>query len=254
MKGQEMKSKLNELAKQYLKPLIPKIILNYRSTLIARKMESAYKELAPRDVFAKVYCTGAWGKQDGSDFFSGRGSNDPTVMAAYVNRVTTFIAGLHYRPKAVDLGCGDFSVGRHLVSLCSSYAACDIVPELIERNRTVYADLDVDFKCLNIIEDDLPDANIAIIRQVFQHLSNRQISAVLPKLKKYEYLLVTEHLPRDKKFTPNLDKPAGPGTRLGIGSGIVLTAAPFRLATIDERVLCVVEDEGGLIQTKLYSM
>ena len=71
-------------------------------------------------------------------------------------------------------------------------------------------------------KDELPQAEIVFIRQVLQHLSNREIKNALPQIAlKYKYLVLTEHLPESQDFVHNLDKPTGANNRLGINSGIV---------------------------------
>ena len=90
------------------------------------------------------------------------------------------------------------------------------------------------------------------VRQVLQHLSNVQISALLPKLARYKYLIVTEHVPRGP-FRPNVDKPMGPGTRLAEASGVVLEACPFGLPGFVSRLLCTVDADSGVIETRLHT-
>jgi hypothetical protein len=100
-----------------------------------------------------------------------------------------------------------------------------VVPSLIDRNRRLFASLDVDFRVLDMTTDPLPPADVVFLRQVLQHLSNGQIHAVVSKITTaYRYLVLTEHLPALDTFTPNLDKAVGPQTRLNSGrppSGIV---------------------------------
>ena len=52
----------------------------------------------------------------------------------------------------------------------------------------------------------------------------------------------------------NLDKASGPDNRLDIHSGIVLTSPPFNLAPIESKILCQVEEWGGIIRTLLYRL
>ena len=96
------------------------------------------------------------------------------------------------------------------------------------------------------------------MRQVLQHVSNRDILNVVPKIaSSYRYLVLTEHLPGSDDFVPNLDKAVGPGIRLTSGSGIVLTAEPFNLRPRSERVLCELPDGGpygGRVRTNLYEL
>ena len=43
---------------------------------------------------------------------------------------------------------------------------------------------------------------------------------------RYKYLVLTEHVPALAGFVPNVDIATGAGTRLMIGSGVVLTNPP----------------------------
>ena len=177
------------------------------------------------------------------------------MVGPYVDAVRGFLAGFADKPSVVDLGCGDFNVGARLRDLCGSYVACDIVEALIAHNRERFADLDVDFRQLDIIEDMIPQTDIVIIRQVLQHLSNGQIARALRNITaSCRYLVVTEHLPGKPDFRPNVDKPAGGAIRPFFGSGIVLTSEPFALKVLGERILCEVPELGGVIRTTLYTL
>jgi hypothetical protein len=78
--------------------------------------------------------------------------------------------------------------------------------------------------------EQLPPAELCLIRQVLQHLSNAQISAILAKLGAFPYVIVTEHQPADQDFIfANVDKVHGPFTRLFSGSGVYLDEPPFNL-------------------------
>ena len=158
----------------------------------------------------------------------------------------------------VDLGCGDFNVGSKYQEFCGNYVACDVVPSLIDFNKEKYKTSNVDFRVLDLAEDDLPKADVVFIRQVLQHLSNRHIQNAIPKIaSSYKFLVLTEHLPDSNTFIPNRDKPAGPGVRPALNSGLVLTKPPFNLKVKSERVLCEVpedSDYGGRLRTDLYHL
>jgi hypothetical protein len=82
---------------------------------------------------------------------------------------------------------------------------------------------------------ELPDADVCLIRQVFQHLSNDQIGAILRRCRKYSAVVVTEHWPAPAVATrPNVDKPHGPDTRLDSGSWVDLGAPPFGCGNLTE--------------------
>jgi SAM-dependent methyltransferase len=119
-----------------------------------------------------------WGGIGGNEFFSGQGSLDK-FAAPYVEWLTGFIAECGIK-TIVDLGCGDFRIGQQICSAISvKYVGVDIVLDLIAFNQSRYGNATVSFKCVDIIEDELPDGDLCLIRQVLQHLSNAQISRVL---------------------------------------------------------------------------
>jgi hypothetical protein len=104
---------------------------------------------------------------------------------------------------------------------------------ILDRNIKKYSHIkNLEFRKLDLGHDTLPEGDICFIRQVLQHISNQDIINFCNKLNyynPYKYLIVTEHLPLIEKFTYNLDKPSGPKTRLGIGSGVILHKPPFNL-------------------------
>jgi hypothetical protein len=132
----------------------------------------------------------------------------------------------------VDLGCGDFRIGQRICSAISvNYVGVDIVSELIAYNQSRFGSESVSFKCANIIDDELPNGELCLIRQVLQHLSNKQISRVLTNCTKFSYLLVTEDVYSGQRMQPNLDIMHGPDNRLHKHSGVFLDRAPYSLQT-----------------------
>tara|TARA_Y100000768_G_C23939279_1_gene664247 strand:+ start:559 stop:906 length:348 start_codon:yes stop_codon:yes gene_type:complete len=112
---------------------------------------------------------------------------------------------------------------------------------------------------LDITTDELPNADIYIIRQVLQHLSNDSIFNFLKKIQnKCKYLIITEHLP-DKEienFEPNKDIVTGPYIRLHEDSGVVLTEKPFNLKIKNKKRLFFSEADNmdGILDTTLLQI
>lgn len=206
------------------------------------------------EVFSNIYKHGIWGREKGTEFYSGGGSHHPQYIDAYVAAAVRFLSSLSAKASVVDLGCGDFNVGSRIRPFCDRYVACDVVEDLIDYNRKRFSDLDVDFRCLNAISDDLPAGDVVFIREVLQHLSNGQIDQVVRKLHKYRFLVVTESLPAKPGFTPNLEKKTGPGVRFANDSGVVLTEPPFSLPYITEDHICTLRHPATLIRTTLYQL
>lgn len=240
--------------KNLIRPLVPQAAVDLWRASKAARIDAQFAHQTPAEVFSTVYRDKLWSGGDSIDFSSGTGSHDEKIVGPYVESARALLSDLRDQPHVVDLGCGDFTVGARLRAAAGPYIACDVVPALIERNRRVFAPLDVDFRCLDIVADPLPTGDVVFLRQVLQHLSNAQVGAVLKKLSAYQWVVITEHLPKRQDFRPNVDKPVGPGTRLRSASGIVITRAPFHFAVDRERTLCTIEDDAGLIQTVAYRL
>lgn len=239
------------MLKKLLKPFVPRALIEHYHNRKARRIDRQFASAPAAEVFETVYRDRIWGGESSDGFCSGEGSSDPRIVTPYVAAVSAFLKSLPVRPRAVDLGCGDFNVGSQLREHCAEYVACDIVASLIERNRERFADRNVEFRAVDIARDPLPPGDVVFIRQVLQHMSNAQIAAVVPKLAQYRWAVITEHLPDDPGFVPNLDKLPGPGIRVPHGSGVVLTAPPFNFRA-SERELCLVQWSIGRIRTLVY--
>jgi hypothetical protein len=240
------------MLKRFIKRSLPDPLIS----VIRSYNNRQYSNLSTEQIFTKIYEGGVWGKDPVNPFYSGSGSNKDDEVAAYRESVIPFLRSFAVKPDVVDLGCGDFTVGSQVRNFCNRYVACDVVPSLIAFNKARFADLDVQFKALDIIEDELPPGSIAFVRQVLQHLSNDQISRFVSRAAlNYKFLIVTEHLPSDAKFKHNTDKLAGPGTRMGHDSGVVLTSPPFNLRPQTERQLCRINSvDTGVLVTTLYGL
>lgn len=210
-----------------------------------------WKGLGSEEAFSHIYRKGLWGS--GPGFQSGEGSRDPDVVLPYVAAVLRW-ADDRGALDVVDLGCGDFVVGRQIRPAFRAYVACDVVPALIAHHLAGPDAGTVDFRCLDLSRDPLPPGDVVFIRQVLQHLPNAMISKLVPKLYAFRWLVLTEHLPIDPNFPPNRDKPIGPGIRKELGSGVDLCARPFNLKVKGAQVLCEVPQFGGIIRTTAYQL
>ena len=211
-----------------------------------------------REIFSEIYANNAWQKSSDPNekFFSGSGSHDENIIVPYINTVLQLITDNNIR-NIVDLGCGDFWIMRHVLGALSEanynffYTGVDVVEELINYNAVRFNDLRIRFCCKDFSEDDepLPDGQLLIIRQVFQHIRNGDIKKILDKSKKFKYLFITEHIYDAPDAVYNVDKPASDGIRLSRKSGIYLEHAPFNIKNL-VHLLKVPADE-GIIRSSL---
>ncbi len=223
-------------------------------------MENRYKALSTPEIFDRIYTEGAWGHDDHGRPTSGAGSHNEEIVQTYVNAVSALLTQ-HAHNTVVDIGCGDFEVGCRFLPLAMRYIACDVSEVILQQNRSKFSASSLEFQRLNLATDDLPPGDVALVRQVLQHLSNREIQAFVNRLhqaRPYRYLVVTEHLPADRDHIPNLDKRSGPRIRLSLDSGVTLDAPPFNLAFVTKEVLLEVpfdiEDRSAIIRTTAYQL
>ncbi len=194
------------------------------------RIQRIYGSLSVAETFRRIYRTKAWG-DDGEAFHSGSGSRG-AAAEQYCAFVIKFIRE-HQVQSVVDLGCGDFSVGKHIAEETGvRYIGIDVVPELIEHHTSTVRNSLILFQCADITSDPLPTADLCLIRQVLQHLSNEEISKVLANLGGFPRVLISEHVPVNPRLI-NVDKPHGPDVRVRYGSGVYLEKPPFSKPVVE---------------------
>ncbi|MBE7647816.1 class I SAM-dependent methyltransferase [Tenacibaculum finnmarkense] len=210
-----------------------------------------------KEAMQQVYELNLWGNNN-SAFYSGAGSHQAEIVTPYLSAVSSFLTSFKTPLIVCDLGCGDFNIGKELVTHTEQYIAADIVPELITYNTEKFKNPNLTFQTLDIAKDTLPTADCVILRQVLQHLSNNEVQEVLAKLSNYKYVILTEHLPNIsvEEFIPNKDIISGQGIRIKKKSGLAILKAPFHFQVKEEKELLsvVLEDKKGIIVTTLYTV
>lgn len=91
----------------------------------------------------------------------------------------------------LDIPCGDWNWMKS-VDLCgASYIGADIVPDLIERNKSLYPS--TDFRVLDLTSDALPKVDLIFTRDCLGHLSNDNVSKAIRNCQESgsKYLLAT---------------------------------------------------------------
>ena len=216
------------------------------------KKRKIKKPWPTKDAMQQVYAMQLWGKNE-SAFYSGDGSHEAILVEPYLEVIASFLKSFKSPLSVCDLGCGDFNIGKHLVPYTKQYIAVDIVPELIQYNQETFNESKLTFQCLDIAQDDLPSADCALVRQVLQHLSNVEIQSIVTKLRNYQYVILTEHIPQGE-FEANKEIISGQGIRLKKKSGVNLLAAPFNFKVKESKEILSVDlgETKGRIVTTLY--
>ena len=232
--------------KKKLKNCLPEWVVTYYEKLrYPTRFDPSGKSV--EEVFTQIYTKGLWGKNVKGKYYSGPGS-DNEVTSPYITAVRAFIEK-NKAQSVLDLGCGDFRVGAQLVNPNVYYTGIDVVKSLIDFNNQHYSNQTTRFIHANILKDTLPPADICIIRQVLQHLSNEQIQIILRRTRQYRFLVITEQIPKNAEcYPPNVDIHHGQYTRLDAGSYVQLAHPPFN-QTIASTLLEAPDKDGAVLQT-----
>src|SRR5215203_3897529 len=135
--------------------------------------------------FARIYAEHDWD----DNVRSGPGSH-PKLTRPYVALLQRFLRE-HHINSVTDLGCGDWSFSRLIDWSGVDYVGIDVVPDLIQTLTSTYATPGVRFVNADILNDDLPRADLAISKDVLQHWPNEAILHFIRRLKSFKYALLT---------------------------------------------------------------
>jgi SAM-dependent methyltransferase len=224
----ESKAQSQRFVKSVIKLLIPRALENLIARWRANRVHQRYAGLTLSDAFDRIYESQAWARGN-SSMTSGWGST-----GRYAEEYCALLKDLlatHGIKSVADLGCGNFNTGRMISAMVAGYTGVDITQKIVDANTRAYGGEHVRFVRADITRDVLPPADAAIVRQVFQHLSNSEIQAALDNvLRTYCLAFITEHIYVGRGAKPNLDISHGPGTRVQIKSGVLIDHPPFNVS------------------------
>lgn len=121
----------------------------------------------------------------------------------YTEDYRRFLEGFlkeHQIKSVLDVGCGDWQSTRLINWGDVRYHGVDVVPVLIERLRKTYGGPNRMFSVINALDPEIPEADLIITKDVMQHLPNRTILSIIPKLTKAakHILWVNDKAPKDE--------------------------------------------------------
>ena len=175
-----------------------------------------FRSMTNEERFTKIYDQNMWG-----DTESISGALSSMEGAAPIRaKLAGFLEGLEVG-TFLDVPCGDFNWMDQLELPIKEYIGADIVKAMIEDNQKKFGSEDRHFIYLDMMNEELPEADLIFCRECFIHFSNHDIVKTLENFKRSdaEYLLTTTH--------PELKKNIDIGT--GFWRPINLQAAPFNL-------------------------
>jgi hypothetical protein len=117
---------------------------------------------------------------------SGAGSNLDDSTYNLSIELPDFI-NKHQIKSFLDIPCGDWEWMSKLNLNNIKYIGCDIVEDMVIANNKKYSNSRISFIKKNLSCDDLPEADIILVRDLLVHLKYSDIILCLNNIKKYNY-------------------------------------------------------------------
>lgn len=152
-----------------------------------------------KKIFNKIYEENVW------EFGSGYGSI-PENTEQYRWFLNNFIRTNNIK-TVLDVGCGDWQISRMMDWTGLNYIGVD-VSDVVLNNTKQFSSSYVKFIELDAVDDDLPSADLLIIKDVMQHWNMNDIFKFIPKLKTFSKALIIND-PLNVDFPYNVDIDAG---------------------------------------------
>lgn len=156
------------------------------------------------EVFTTIYESSCWGNNHNDNYSgsSGPGSS-PDYNRKYIEIVRSIINDYNIN-TVVDLGCGDFRIGRLLYNdLNVSYTGYDTYKKMIDYHISQYTESKYTFKHLDFYtyKESIVDGDMCILKDVLQHWTTEEIYLFLDYLienKKFKYILLVNCCNQEK--------------------------------------------------------
>src|SRR5579863_6436413 len=139
------------------------------------------------EAFTHIYESAEWGRDAYGKGTSGDGSN-PDHAREYVEFLQDFLL-YHNIKTVVDLGCGDWQIGRVIDWSGVQYVGIDVVSSVIRKNARRFSSSNISFVKADGIDYDLPRADLLICKEVLQHLPNEDIQKIVQQFPKFKYCI-----------------------------------------------------------------
>ncbi|MDF1759386.1 MAG: class I SAM-dependent methyltransferase [Coxiellaceae bacterium] len=136
-----------------------------------------------KDVFNDIYKTNKW------LIGSGTGSI-PILNSSIIHFINRFINEHTDIETVLDIGCGDFKIGKKLCVENKKYIGVDVSSEIIKHCKNKNFKKNYQFIELDAAHDQLPAADLIILKDVLMHLCFEKIHIILDKINTYKYVII----------------------------------------------------------------
>lgn len=130
-------------------------------------------------VFQRIFQDNLWGN---AESVSGEGSNLDRTTA--IRLALPGLLARHGVRSMLDAPCGDFYWMKELSLNLDSYVGIDIVADLVAKNTERYANGQRRFAVGDLVEDNLPRAELVLCRDCLVHLSFAETARALENIRR----------------------------------------------------------------------
>lgn len=151
-------------------------------------------------VFRHIFRSNFWGDKDS---VSGTGSN--LAQTEFVSTELPLLLARHGVRTMLDAPCGDLFWMQHVALGVEHYVGVDIVPELIARNCAQFENAERSFVLCDLVDGDLPRADLIFSRDFLVHLSFDEARRAIANFRRSgaTWLLTTTF--SDDRENPNIE-------------------------------------------------
>ena len=148
------------------------------------------------DIFTTIYEKNIWGNNKNNNYSGSSGSGSSiSYNKKYIEILKRILKGYKIN-SIVDLGCGDFRIGKLLYDdIDILYTGYDAYKKVIDFNQSEYPQPKYTFEHLDFYKhkESIKDGELCILKDVIQHWSNKEIYSFLDYLiqsNKFKYILI----------------------------------------------------------------
>jgi hypothetical protein len=141
----------------------------------------------PESIFTKIYKEKVWGEGTLSSPLSGLGSA-PEMAKPYVDLVSKIVKSLNIT-SILDIGHGDWVMWQDYKFEDTKYFGIDIAEDIGDQNTKIHGNENTHFKKVSS-QDKLDRADLALCKDVFQHLSHEDIRRILSQSNNFNHIVI----------------------------------------------------------------
>ena len=199
------------------------------------------------EIFTKIYETNEWGTNNNSEYSgsSGKGSS-LEYNKKYIKILQSLIKEYKIN-NIVDLGCGDFRIGRALYDCLNiNYTGYDTYKKVVEYNKKQHTDSKYTFEHLDFYanKENIQSGDLCILKDVLQHWKNEEIYLFLDyltKSEKFKYILIVNCCDQ-KKNKQELDPTVhGRWRKLNSSMLPLKKYKPVRIAKYNKKEIAIIK-------------